>query len=107
MAKLTPPHLRYHYGKKLLFLLNNNHSSASDWWENTKSSFKGNPRTFSKNSTAQENIGISKLKEDCKTYTKKKNFQPEIQPIVENLQNEFYQLEDKQAKGAKLGTTIR
>ena len=46
-----------------------NHSSASDWWENTKSSFKEN----SKNSTIQENIRILRLKEDCKPYTKKKN----------------------------------
>ena len=59
----------------MLFLLKKqrkNHSSANDWWENTKSSFKENARTFSKNSTTQENIRISRLKEDCKTYTKKK-----------------------------------
>ena len=50
-----------------------NHSSASDWWENTKSSFKENAKTFSENSITQENIRISRLKEDCKTYTKKKS----------------------------------
>ena len=27
-----------------------NHSLASDWWENTKSSFKEDARTFSENS---------------------------------------------------------
>ena len=27
----------------------NSHSSASDWWENTRFSFKGNARTFSEN----------------------------------------------------------
>ena len=27
-----------------------NHSSASDWWENAKSSFKEDARTFSENS---------------------------------------------------------
>ena len=27
-----------------------NHTSASDWWENTKSSFKEDARTFSENS---------------------------------------------------------
>ena len=41
-------------------------SSASYWWKNTKSSFKENVRTFSKNSTTLENIKISRLKEDCK-----------------------------------------
>ena len=51
--------------ENLLFLLkakkkrkklkkNNNHSSASDCWENTKSSFKENAGTFSKNSATQE-----------------------------------------------------
>ena len=50
----------------------NNHSSGSDWWENTKSSFKENARTFSRNSTTQENIRTLRLEEDFKTYTKKK-----------------------------------
>ena len=63
--------------KTFLFFLKknikkNNHSSASDWWGNIKSSFKENVRTFSKNSTTQENINILRPKEDCKTYTKKK-----------------------------------
>ena len=47
----------------------NNHSSASEWWKNTKSSFKDNARTFSKNSTTQEKIKILRLEEDCQTYT--------------------------------------
>ena len=38
----------------------------------TKPRFKENTKIFYKNSTTQENIGISRLKEDCKTYTKKK-----------------------------------
>ena len=58
----------------------NNHSSASDWWENTKSSFKENTRTFSKNSTTQENIRISRLQ----NLYKKENFKPEIKPMIEN-----------------------
>ena len=61
--------------QNLFFLLKtqkNNHSSSSDWWENTKPSFKKNARTFSKNFAAQENIRNSKLKKNCKTYTKKK-----------------------------------
>ena len=35
-----------------LFIKNtkHNHSSASDWWENAKSSFKEDARTFSENS---------------------------------------------------------
>ena len=57
-------------------------SSASVWWGNTKSSFTENARTFSKSSTTQENI-------------------------KKNLQNELYQLENKQAKGAKLRVNIR
>ena len=67
--------------QNLFFLLKtqkNNHTSASDWWRNTKSSFKENARTFSKNSTSQENIEILRLKEDCKTYTKKKTLNQKL-----------------------------
>ena len=46
----------------LLKAQKNNHSSASDRWEYTKSRFKENARTFSKSSTTQGNIRISKLK---------------------------------------------
>ena len=59
----------------LLFLLKthkSNHSSASNWSGNTKSIIKENARTFSKNSTTQKNIKILRMKEDCKTYAKKK-----------------------------------
>ena len=38
---------------------------------------------------------------------KKKKFKPEIKPIIKNLQDELYQLENKQGKGAKLRATIR
>ena len=34
-------------------------------------------------------------------------FKPEIKPIITNLQDELYQLENKQAKSAKLRPTIR
>ena len=57
--------------KTFLFLSKkqkNNHFSASDWWEETNV----RARTFSKNSTTQENIKILRLKEDCNTYTRKK-----------------------------------
>ena len=56
----------------LLKTQKNKHSSASDWWEYIKSCFKENANKFPRNSTTQENITISRLKEDCKTYTKKK-----------------------------------
>ena len=38
---------------------------------------------------------------------KKENFRPEINRMIENLQDELYQLENKQAKGAKLPANIR
>ena len=62
-----------------MFLLKTqkNISSASDWWENAKSTFKENAINFSKNSTTQEKIKILRLKEDCKTYTKR-NFKPKL-----------------------------
>ena len=89
------------------FLLKNNYSLASEWWENTKPSFKENARTFSKNSISQENIRISKLKEDYKTYTKKKISNQKLNQWLKNLEDELYQLQNKQAKGAKHGSNIR
>ena len=35
-------------------------------------------------------------------FVQKENFKPKIKPMIENLQNELYQLENKQAIGAKL-----
>ena len=37
----------------------------------------------------------------------KKTFKAEIKPMTEKLQDELYQLENKQATGAKLGANIR
>ena len=37
----------------------------------------------------------------------KENFEPKTKPMIENLQNELYQLENKQAKCAKLRANIR
>ena len=36
------------------------------------------------------------LKEDCESYIKKENLKPEIKPMIEKLQDELYQLENKQ-----------
>ena len=59
-------------------------------------------------------LKIQPLKEilefqDWKGYESntKKKFKPEIKPIITNLQDELYQLENKQAKSAKLRPTIR
>ena len=73
----------------------NNHSSAKGRWKYIKSCFKENARTCSKNSTTQGNIRISGLKKRLRNLYEK------------NLQDELYQLENKQAKGAKLRPTIR
>ena len=51
--------------KNLLAMLKtkrDNYSTTSDWWEYTKCKIKDNAKTFSKNSTKQENIRISRLK---------------------------------------------
>ena len=39
-------------------------------------------------------------------FAQKENFEPKIKPLIENLQNELYQLENKQAKGANVCTNI-
>ena len=64
---------------------------------------------FLKKSTTQENIKIltlNKRLQNLKT-AQRENFKPEIKLMIENLQNKFYQLEKKQAKGAKLRAGIR
>ena len=67
----------------------NNHSSESDWRKNTKSRFKDNPRTFCKNSNTQKNIRILKLKEDCKTYTKKKTSNQKLKQWLKTCKMNF------------------
>ena len=52
-------------------------------------------------------ILISRLKKDYETSIKKENFKPEIKPMIEHLQDELYQIENKQAKGTKLRANIR
>ena len=39
-------------------------------------------------------------------FAQKENFEPKIKPLIENLQNELYQLENKQAKGANVCVNI-
>ena len=58
--------------------------------EYTKFYFKENVTTFSKNSTTEENIRISRLKKRLKNLYKKENLKPEIKPMIENLQVEPY-----------------
>ena len=75
---------------------------VNEWWKYTGSCIK---QTFSKTSTTQENIRISRLKKRLLNFYKEENFKPEIKPIIKNLQDELNQLENKPAKGAKLGAT--
>ena len=60
-----------------------------------------NARNFSKNCTTQKNIRISRLEEDCKTYTKKKTSNKKLNQRIEKLQNELYQLENELYQQAK------
>ena len=76
----------------------NNHSSAKDRWKYTKSCFKENARN-SKFNHSRKYQNFKTEKEVTKPIRKKK-FEPEIKPIIKNLQDELYQLENKQAKGA-------
>ena len=54
----------------------------------------------------KEILEFQDWKRGYETYTKKK-FRPEIKPIITNLPDELHQLENKQAKSAKLRLTIR
>ena len=51
-----------------------------------------------------QNFGTEK---EVKKPIRKKKFKPELKPIIKNLQDELYELENKQGKGAKLLPTIR
>ena len=83
------------------------YSSIIGWWEYTKCQIKENAGSFSKNSTKKENIRISGLKKRLRNLYKKENFKPEIKPLINNLQDELYSLESKQARGAKIRANIR
>ena len=63
-------------------------------WEYINSSLKHNAITFSENSNTQENIRISRLKKRLLNIERlQEKIQPEIKPMIENLQGKFYQLE--------------
>ena len=91
----------------LLKTQKSNHSSASNRWKYIKYCFKENGRTFSKTSASQGNIRISRLKKRLRNLYKEENFKPEIKLTIKNLQDELYQLENKQAKCAKLRAKIK
>ena len=50
----------------------------------------------------QENIRIPILKRRLRMLCKKENFKSEVKQMIENLQDELYELENKQTKSAKL-----
>ena len=52
-------------------------------------------------------LNFQDWKKTAKLLYEKEKFKPEIKPMTENLQDEVYQLENKQAKGPKLGANIR
>ena len=56
--------------------------------------------------TKQENIRISRLKKRLQNLYKK-IFKPEIKPVINNLQDERYSLECKQARGAIIRANVR
>ena len=47
------------------------------------------------------------MKKRLWNFYKKENFKPEIKPMIENLQDEFHQLENKQARRTKPRANIR
>ena len=51
-------------------------------------------------------LEVQNQKEAMK-FEQKENFEPKIKPMIENLQYKLYQLENKQAKSAKLRANIR
>ena len=90
----------------LLFLLNykefsffiktqkGNHPLASHYWEYIKFSFKEMLGHFLNNSSTNR---ISRLKKRLRNLYKNQIFKPEIKPMIRNLWDELYQLENKQA----------
>ena len=57
-----------------------------------------NAGTFSKNSTIQEKVKISRPKKRLKNLYKKENFEPESKPMIQTLLDEPYQLESEHPK---------
>ena len=49
------------------------------------------PKYFSKSSTTQEKIRISKAKKKFMKLVQKEHFEPKTKLIIENLQNKLYQ----------------
>ena len=89
--KTPPPKKILQFQERICFFLlktQKSTSSISLWWENPKSSFKENARTFAKNSTTQENIKILRLKR-MQILNKKENFKPEINQRLKTYKMKF------------------
>ena len=71
-----------------------------------QSCFKENARTFSKNFTTQENIRISRLKEDCKTSTKKKTSNQKLHQSLKTCKMNFINQKTNEQKVLNLVLTI-
>ena len=72
----------------LLFIKNtkNKHTLVSDWWKNTKSSFKEGARAFLK---IKENVRNSILKRRLRKVNKKENFKPKLNQWLKNYKMKF------------------
>ena len=102
----TPPLKKIlQFQNRTCFIIKNtksNHSLTNDWWKNKKSTSKENPNLFLKISP------LNKTQDWQKTAKLlQKNFKPEIKPMIKNLQDKHYQLENQQPKGAKIAASIR
>ena len=56
---------------------------------------------FLKASPLKKILEFQNQKKKTMKLVQKENLEPKIKPIIENLQNELYQLENKHTKGAK------
>ena len=95
----------FNYQKFVFYFKNKENQLFLDKY--TKCKIKDNARIFSKNSTKQENIWISRLKKRLRNLYKKENYKPEIKSMINTFQDELYLLESKQAEGAKIRANIR
>ena len=54
---------------------------------------------FLKIPTLKKILKFHDWKKDYESSTKKENLKPETKPMIQNLQDELYELENKQARG--------
>ena len=78
------------------------YDSVGEWWEEGKKEIKKFTKYFCKNKTAEQNKRKNSIRKRLRNIYKKIKEKPELQNMANNLKGQLYEIEVKEAEGAKI-----